>query len=207
MSSNSSINEESFNSVGSSEVLGIVPEDLVMEQVAEFLHRELNDSQIQINSNLFDTESNVDYATPIQILAKKFDILHGTLLKIVDKNVALKKDVSRLSKNCDFLKRELDDVYEDQYELEKELYATQQYNRRENIEISGVPSHIEHRDLERYVIHRILRRIGVNELEAYEIVGCHRLGKSTPTRPANVIVSSETSSRSSRKSFQSEKLS
>ena len=67
-------------------------------------------------------------------------------------------------------------------------YATQQYQRRENIEISGIPSHVQDRDLENFVIHRVLRKIGLNQLDSYEIVACHRLGRSSPERPANVIV-------------------
>ena len=187
----SSNNEDSFNSASEATadgVLGYVPSDLAVDQVNEFLSRELNDSEIQINTDLLDTASNVDYSIPLQILAKKFDLLYGAFKIITEHNVTLEKENERLTKNCDYLKEQIDDVWDAQYELEKELYATQQYNRRENIEISGVPSNIEHRDLERFIIHRVLRRIGVNELESYEIVGCHRLGRSTPTRPANVIV-------------------
>ena len=50
----------------------------------------------------------------------------------------------------------------------------QQYNRRENIELSAVPENILQKDLERVVI-GILRHIGVHNLSLYEIVACHRL--------------------------------
>ena len=58
--------------------------------------------------------------------------------------------------------------------LEKELYQFQQYNRRESVEISGIPDNIEQNKLETTIIN-ILRRVGVWNLESYEIAACHRL--------------------------------
>ena len=58
--------------------------------------------------------------------------------------------------------------------IEKELIKFQQYNRRESIEISGLPEDIPQNELERICI-GILRRVGVLGLESYEIAACHRL--------------------------------
>ena len=65
------------------------------------------------------------------------------------------------------------------FNLEKELNVFLQYNRRESIEISGVPENIPQRELESTMI-LILRRIGLQHLSSYEIAACHRLrGKKT----------------------------
>ena len=66
----------------------------------------------------------------------------------------------------------------------KGLNKLDQYNRRENIEIDGIPDSVRNDELEAVVIN-ILRRIGVHHLEEWEIVACHRLlknrGDNVPT--------------------------
>ena len=57
--------------------------------------------------------------------------------------------------------------------LELELDKFQQYNRRESIEISGLPENIPQSELENTMIN-IFRRIGVT-LDSYQIAACHRL--------------------------------
>ena len=64
----------------------------------------------------------------------------------------------------------------------------QQYNRCENIEISNIPDTIENHELE-YVVIGILRRIGVDNLESWEIAACHRLKKKRKNEQfGNIII-------------------
>ena len=63
----------------------------------------------------------------------------------------------------------------------------QQYNRRENIEISNIPDTIENHELE-YVVIGILRSIGVDNLESWEIAACHRLKKRKNEQFGNIII-------------------
>ena len=58
--------------------------------------------------------------------------------------------------------------------LKKELNLLEQYNRQENIEISGLPETICNNELESVIID-LLRRIGLHNLEHFDIVACHRL--------------------------------
>ena len=58
--------------------------------------------------------------------------------------------------------------------LERDFNQLAQYNRRESIEITGLPDSILQKDLENVCIN-LLRRIGVNNLESFEISACHRL--------------------------------
>ena len=63
--------------------------------------------------------------------------------------------------------------------METELNIFQQYNRRESLEISGIPDRITQEDLE-YEVLEILRRVGLTNLSSYNIVACHRLKRKVP---------------------------
>ena len=71
--------------------------------------------------------------------------------------------------------------------LEKELYQFQQYNRRESVEISGIPENINQNNLETTIIN-ILRRVGVWNLESYEIAACHRLRRKSGNEHTQRII-------------------
>ena len=58
--------------------------------------------------------------------------------------------------------------------LEAEIARLNQYGRKENIILSGIPDNIGHNQLEKVVI-KLLRDIGVKDLEAQDITACHRL--------------------------------
>ena len=77
-------------------------------------------------------------------------------------------------------------MYDRLYEAEKNIDGLSQYTRRENIEISGIPSSIEQKDLEKNVLD-ILAAIGI-ETDSYSIAACHRLKKLKHQTTANVIV-------------------
>lgn len=65
------------------------------------------------------------------------------------------------------------DVWDRLYHCERETSNLDQYNRRENIEIAGIPNNILNYHLERYVIDT-LREIGVTGLTSFVIDACHR---------------------------------
>ena len=60
--------------------------------------------------------------------------------------------------------------------LEQEVSRLDQYGRRENIEILGIPTRVTDKQLETEVL-KILHKIGLVHLSHYSIVGCHRIGK------------------------------
>ena len=70
--------------------------------------------------------------------------------------------------------------------LEIEIYNSQQYSRRNNIVLSGIPNHVDDASLEEKVI-KIFKSIDV-EVHEKEIEACHRLPTSNETRPKNTIV-------------------
>ena len=74
------------------------------------------------------------------------------------------------------------------HELDKRLIECEQYSRRENLVISGIPDSIQQKDLEGVVLD-ILGVAGFCELDTDDIQACHRLGKPRNSRyPARVIV-------------------
>ena len=63
--------------------------------------------------------------------------------------------------------------------LEKNQAKEEQYSRRNNVEISGIPNNIPDKDLENTVI-SICKDSGV-EIDLNDIEGCHRLPLSRNT--------------------------
>ena len=73
--------------------------------------------------------------------------------------------------------------------LEREQNHSNQYNRQENIELTGIPDKdvIPHDKLEEECI-KLLKKIGVTDLKPEEIVACHRLPKKNDEDSPNVII-------------------
>lgn len=69
--------------------------------------------------------------------------------------------------------------------VEKDVTTTNQYNRRQNLIIDGIPDNVSQDKLEMVCLD-IIHRIGFLPVGSYEVVGCHRLkkregDKTTPT--------------------------
>ena len=70
--------------------------------------------------------------------------------------------------------------------MENQTNNLNQYTRRENIEISNISEKIVQRHLEAYVL-EVFESIGIN-LQSYDLVSVHRLGKFVQGKNRNVIV-------------------
>ena len=99
------------------------------------------------------------------------------LLSLETANKNLERKVKDLRSRITTAEFDLDDHNEYIYVLEKKLSTLEQYGRRENIEIVGIPSYVSDRYLESEVIN-ILKRIGFTHISHFSFVGCHRIGKS-----------------------------
>lgn len=91
--------------------------------------------------------------------------------------------MGRVDENKDIIQKQTEHIYT----LEKELTKLEQYGRRENIEIIGIPSKITQQKLETEVL-KILKKIGLQHLSHYDIVGCHRVGQKDNNGIRNTIV-------------------
>ena len=108
------------------------------------------------------------------------------VLNLQTDNEILLKDNNELRESIDEHSTDIDDLLDLNHYLEKEIHQLNQYTRRENLEISGLPDDIPHKDLEIKVI-EILNKIGV-KITSYGLAGCHRLKKKKHQTTANVIV-------------------
>ena len=71
---------------------------------------------------------------------------------------------------------------------ETEVVVTNQYNRRENLIIDGIPDNIPQKNLEVLCV-EIIRELGfVGRIGSYEIIGCHRLKKKASDVTTPVII-------------------
>ena len=61
--------------------------------------------------------------------------------------------------------------------VERQCWKNSQYSRLKCVEVAGIPSSVEHDQLEPTAC-RILHHIGVN-ISGYKIEACHRLGKNS----------------------------
>ncbi len=67
--------------------------------------------------------------------------------------------------------------------MEVESYARQQYGRRNNIEINGIPNDVKDSSLEGKVVD-ILTKVGV-DVSSDDIEACHRLPIKLGEKPYN----------------------
>ena len=121
------------------------------------------------------SDNNIDEVSSLRKAVVK---LQSTVNDLVINNTQYKVQVIDLQ-------RETEALWHDFNTLERDLAQFMQYNRRENIEIIGIPQTVTDNELEDYVIF-MLGKIGVR-ISHYDIAGCHRL-YNRKNQSANVIV-------------------
>ena len=109
----------------------------------------------------------------------KVNELEDIKTKNEDFNKKLLKRLKKLEQRCD-------ETDERMYQNEIDINKLNQYSRRENIEIVGIPNNIRQENLENYVIN-IIKELGV-ECSSYDIAACHRLNSKDSDGNKNTIV-------------------
>ena len=71
--------------------------------------------------------------------------------------------------------------------IDRSLMDTQQYIRRWTVEITGIPEHVQQKDLKNFVIHQVLQRACGYRIYPRDIEACHRLKKVNTREPAHVV--------------------
>ena len=123
----------------------------------------------------------------VRELAEEDEKIHEEIDSIVHTQIS--HNTSQLETNLDaHLRGEIKLINERVYEVEKEVYKTNQYNRRQNLIIEGIPNKIPQRDLERTAVN-IIHQLGF-PVQFRDVVGCHRLHKPSndPTVPTPTII-------------------
>ena len=86
----------------------------------------------------------------------------------------------------DSLKGDIDELYDMFYDLDCRVIECEQYPRRENLIISGIPACVQQNELESTVIN-IVQELGFN-IGPRDVSACHRLGRGRNGFPPRVIV-------------------
>ena len=128
----------------------------------------INQTDLQLNEH-FNPDSNIrDIQT---VTSGASSVVHSSV------------DESELIND---LKFRLDLVEKKLYEAQVRINKFEQYTRRENLEIIGIPDTINQDQLESTVL-RILESIDVHT-DSYHISACHRLAKNRKQQSANTII-------------------
>ena len=121
-------------------------------------------------------------------VSNPLDSLFLTRLSTLEnENNKMKDELRKLRTRIVISEENIDDQWDYIYALEKQVSKLDQYGRRENVEIAGIPSNVSDKNLESEVL-RILRQIGLKHLSHFHIVGCHRIGSRDKYGSRNTIV-------------------
>lgn len=147
-------------------------------------------SEIVISEHLqlVEETSTMSSAPPTRLIEiSDHNSTHCLLRKLEDQQKLLMKEMDDLNERLEQSDAYMDDQYSYIEYLEKKLNNLDQYGRRENIEISGIPNKVPDNILEEEVL-KILKKIGLVNISSYDIVGCHRLRSRDRWGTRNVIV-------------------
>ena len=125
----------------------------------------------EIHQN-FDTMNNRLNTMESSLKSIISDQVKESIMKVKDSVIeALKEDNLKLQKKVESLEEQLSENITN-------INKIDQYNRRNNIEIQGIPSSVSDNDLEKKVID-IFKCLNIN-IQTSDIEGCHRMGKANP---------------------------
>ena len=117
----------------------------------------------------------------IQNLCNKIANLSDNVESLVSTNERLNSELTIVKNVDNVLKNRI-------VNLEKELSKNEQYGRRNNVEISGIPNQISDQDLKENIV-KICKDSDIN-ISLMDIEGCHRLplGRNTTNTTKRFIV-------------------
>ena len=131
----------------------------------------LHDTE-QMEAEIIESQSNVKLKETIRVILDKVN-------EICNVNNQMLKKIRSLQENNDKL-------YDEIYEQKVDLTDLNQYGRRENVEICGIPESVSQDELQKHIL-EVTRSMGV-KVPPNGIHIVHRLGKNRNSRPRNVIV-------------------
>ena len=147
---------------------------------------------IEENSEYCTNETHANQSITLEILTDQLKLLRSDIAQDFSKH----KDeiISHLQQENLYLKNEIENLKKDLksksetlVEVERDVIDLQQYIRRNNVEICGIPETVDSKNLERTVM-KIADIIGV-KVEERDIEACHRLVKRKNDRgPKRTIV-------------------
>ena len=145
---------------------------------------------VESDTEDFETEHDSSFTQEFiknEITALREEISRQLLLHKEEIIKLLKEENTTLKDEILSLKKELSEKDKLIYEVEKDVVDLQQYIRRNNVEICGIPNNVETHELEDKVV-EIAKIIDV-KIEKRDIEACHRLKvRNDGTGPKRTIV-------------------
>ena len=135
-------------------------------------------AEVAVNTDSSNTNNIVTWSelssllSKLESLEKKLSDLSNAVNGIILNNRGIKDLTETNTKNL--------------INIEKYVVEQDQYSRRNNVEFRNIPEAVVQKNLENYIL-KLLAFLGM-EINSYDIVAVHRLGKSAPGKPRNVIV-------------------
>ena len=158
---------------------------------------EIDDDVTQLNSEVARVDSEVERVdTKIARVDSKVNFVETEVIRVdtaIDRvDIEVAGEIIRIDDDIADRAQRVDDHMDFLEEVitrtEKEVVVTNQYNRRENLIIDGIPDSVPQKNLEGVCIN-IIRDLGfVGRLGSYEIIGCHRLKKKPSNATTPVII-------------------
>ena len=164
-----------------------VIEDTSAENLDDFIawHNNIVDGECSTEKVIISAESCLTSEPEIHFNLVADQPTSQLVAKLQDSVRELTTSNNKYRRQIKDLQTNIYDLWDTVDKVERDLMQFMQYNRRENVEIIGVPEYIPDCEIESFVID-IFGRIGVN-ISHYDIAGCHRL-TNRKAESSNVIV-------------------
>ena len=128
----------------------------------------------------YNTQTKKEAVVSNEVLAKVEENIISTINCLKEETINLKDIVTkRLQEENKKLQEKCSKLENDVISNESSVNALEQYGRRNNIAVSGIPVHVSDRDLEETVI-SVLSDIEVN-VSPNDVEACHRIGNQIET--------------------------
>lgn len=134
--------------------------------------------------NMNESNQSIELTPPI--LGANNNTAATRFLNLEKKIEDLIKVVSLLDKKNFMLENLVSDLAKKNDENEKYIRSQDVYSRRNNVEFCNIPENVSDDRLEEHII-KILKSINV-DINSYDIVAVHRIGKKLNNRSRNVII-------------------
>ena len=140
------------------------------------LHLSTCSNITDVMTNEYNTWTKKEAVVSNEALAKVQENIISTINCLKEEIINLKDIViKRLQEENKKLREKCSKLENDVISNESSVNASEQYGRRNNIAVSGIPVHVSDRDLEETVI-SVLSDIEVN-VSPNDVEACHRIGK------------------------------
>ena len=113
----------------------------------------------------------------IKLFLKTQEQTNNTINTLTEEIKEIHRSFKKLESKIVVVKKVNDALVKQLSSVERQCWKNAQYSRREFVEVVGIPSPVEHDQLDPTVC-RILHYIGVN-ISGDKIEACHRLGKNS----------------------------